>query len=155
MNVCVRLQAAQQRVNELNSRYKILPKKQDTFFLAVLPKERYHTLWEMYNRIQSSHEQSSTVPRIPSKVVLCLVAQSCPSLCDPLDYSLPVSSVHGIFQARILEWVATSFSSHPKLLDTQRTKTKFLTYSLLYWENVINIDQSWGDSDIRIIRHRF
>ena len=110
MNVCVRLQAAQQRVNELNSRYKILPKKQDTFFLAVLPKERYHTLWEMYNRIQSSHEQSSTVPRIPSKVVLCLVAQSCPSLCDPLDYSPPVSSVHGIFQARILEWVAFSFS---------------------------------------------
>ena len=38
------------------------------------------------------------------------VAQSCPTLCDPMDYSLPDSSVHGIFQARILEWVATSFS---------------------------------------------
>ena len=32
--------------------------------------------------------------------------QSCPRLCDPMDYSLPSSSVHGIFQARILEWVA-------------------------------------------------
>ena len=31
-------------------------------------------------------------------------------LCDPMDCSLPGSSVHGIFQARILEWVATSFS---------------------------------------------
>ena len=41
---------------------------------------------------------------------MCLVAQSCPTLCDPLDYSLPGSSVHGIFQARILEWVAISFS---------------------------------------------
>ena len=38
------------------------------------------------------------------------VAQSCPTLCDPMDCSLPVSSVHGIFQARILEWVTTSFS---------------------------------------------
>ena len=32
--------------------------------------------------------------------------QSCPTLCDPVDYSLPGSSVHGIVQARILEWVA-------------------------------------------------
>ena len=38
------------------------------------------------------------------------VAQSCPTLCDPMDCSLPSSSIHGIFQARILEWVATSFS---------------------------------------------
>ena len=38
------------------------------------------------------------------------VAQSCPTLCDPVDCSLPGSSVHGILQARILEWVAISFS---------------------------------------------
>ena len=38
------------------------------------------------------------------------VAQSCPTLCDPMDCSLPGSSVHGIFQARILKWVAISFS---------------------------------------------
>ena len=37
-------------------------------------------------------------------------AQSCPTLSDPMDCSLPGSSVHGIFQARVLEWVATSFS---------------------------------------------
>ena len=35
---------------------------------------------------------------------------SCLTLCDPLDYSLPGFSVHGILQARILEWVAISFS---------------------------------------------
>ena len=35
-----------------------------------------------------------------------LVAQLCPTLCDPVDCSLPGSSVHGIFQARTLEWVA-------------------------------------------------
>ena len=38
------------------------------------------------------------------------VAQSCPILCDPMDYSLPCSSIHGIFQARVLEWVAIAFS---------------------------------------------
>ena len=38
------------------------------------------------------------------------VAQSCPILCDPMDCSLPGSSLHGILQARILEWVAISFS---------------------------------------------
>ena len=40
----------------------------------------------------------------------CLVAKSCLTLCDPMDYSLPGSSVHVILQARILEWVAISFS---------------------------------------------
>ena len=39
-----------------------------------------------------------------------LVDQSCPTLFDPMDYSLPGSSVHGILQARILEWVAIPFS---------------------------------------------
>ena len=38
------------------------------------------------------------------------VAQSCPTLCDPMDCSLSGSSVHGIFQARVLEWIAISFS---------------------------------------------
>ena len=38
------------------------------------------------------------------------VAQSCPTLSDPMDRSLPGSSVHGIFQARVLEWGAIAFS---------------------------------------------
>ena len=41
------------------------------------------------------------------------VAQSCPTLCDPMDCSLPGSSIHGIFQARVLEWVAFAFSASP------------------------------------------
>jgi len=39
------------------------------------------------------------------------VAQSCPTLRDPRDCSLPGSSVHAIFQARVLEWVAIAFSA--------------------------------------------
>ena len=38
------------------------------------------------------------------------VAQSCPTLSDPMDYSLPGSSIQGIFQARVLDWVAIAFS---------------------------------------------
>ena len=45
-----------------------------------------------------------------SEVKWIEVAQSCPTLCDPMDCSLPCSSVRGILRARILEWVAISFS---------------------------------------------
>ena len=38
------------------------------------------------------------------------VAQSCQTLCDPMDCSLPGSSVHGVFQAIVLEWIDISFS---------------------------------------------
>ena len=42
-----------------------------------------------------------------------LVAQLCPTLCNPMDCRPPGSSVHGILQARILEWVAVPFSRGP------------------------------------------
>ena len=47
----------------------------------------------------------------PSKIApcVCLVTQSCPTLCDPMDCSPPGSSVHGIFEAGILEWIAIFF----------------------------------------------
>ena len=41
---------------------------------------------------------------------VCSVAKSCPVLCNPMDYSPSGSSVHGISQARVLKWVAISFS---------------------------------------------
>ena len=43
------------------------------------------------------------------------VAQSCPTLSDPTDCSLPGSSVHGIFQARVLEWGAMNFKLHMQI----------------------------------------
>ena len=67
----------------------------------------------------------------------CMHAQSCPTLCNPTDYSLPGSSVHGMSQARILEWVAISFSresSWPRdgTLLTQGWNPCFL--HILYWQ---------------------
>ena len=43
-------------------------------------------------------------------ICVCSVTRSCPTLCDPMDCSPPGSSVHEIFQGRILEWVAISIS---------------------------------------------
>ena len=43
------------------------------------------------------------------------VAQSCPTLSDPMDCSPPGSSIHGIFQARVLAWGAIAFSDRPSM----------------------------------------
>ena len=51
-----------------------------------------------------------TKRRLQTNYRLVLGAQSCPTLCNPTDWSLPGSSVHGILEARIPEWVAISFS---------------------------------------------
>ena len=50
------------------------------------------------------------------------VAQSCLTLCDPMDCSLPGSSLHGIFQARVLGWVAIAFSDNGRLLSPKKKK---------------------------------
>jgi len=53
------------------------------------------------------------------------VAQSCPTLSDPTDWSLPDSSVHGIFQARVLEWGAIAFSViKPSAVQNVKDKRK-------------------------------
>ena len=58
------------------------------------------------------------------------VAQSCPTLSDPMDCSTPGSSVHGIFQARVLEWGAIAFSSL-NLLDLKPLKFEALLEAYL------------------------
>ena len=69
-------------------------------------------------RVSISHRED-VLPRVsdwvlgrilPHAVQFSSVAQSCPTLCDPMDCSLLGSSVHGILQARILEWVVISSS---------------------------------------------
>ena len=57
----------------------------------------------------SRQEHWSGLP-FPSPMHEREVVQSCPTLSDPMDCSLPGSSIHGIFQARVLEWGAIAFS---------------------------------------------
>ena len=65
-------------------------------------------------------------------VVCVLLLQPCSTFCNPMDCSLPVSSVHGILQTRILEWVA--FSPPGELPDTGRSNPRLLC--LLHWQVV-------------------
>ena len=69
------------------------------------------------NRLASLYIQCSNTSWKKRKKV----AQSCPALCDPMDYSLPGSSIHGIFQARELEWIAISFS---RVFSQPRDRTR-------------------------------
>ena len=57
------------------------------------------------------------LPHLHTEVfkVKVLVAQSCPTLCEPMDHSPTSSSVHGILQERILEWVVIPFSRESNL----------------------------------------
>ena len=68
----------------------------------------------LFQWVSSSHQLAKSIGVSASASVLPMnsseVAQSCPTLCDPVDCSLPGFSVHGILQARILEWVTISFS---------------------------------------------
>ena len=75
--------------------------------------KRLHTVWSIYIKCLKwqNYEmkeiigcQESTL--VQGRKVKVLVTQLCPALCDPMDCSQPGSSVHGILQARVLEWVA-------------------------------------------------
>ena len=69
------------------------------------------------------HELQHAKPPCPSSTLRAcecvLVAQSCPTLCNPMDCSQPGSSIYGIFQTRVLEWVAISFSIQLKLMSVE------------------------------------
>ena len=72
------------------------------------------------------------------------VAQSCPTLSDPIDCSLPGSSVHGIFQVRVLEWGAIAFSkSHISVL-TMQVLLCTVFFAFLNLKDVINFMLIYG-----------
>ena len=66
----------------------------------------------------------SSPNNLPAGAAAAKSLQSCPTLSDPMDCSLPGSSIHGIFQARVLEWGAIAFSNnlpvHPSSLEQWR-----------------------------------
>ena len=66
--------------------------------------------WEQVSQTQmlKGAKQAKQMNKLGVKV---LVTESCMTLCEPMDYNLPGSSVHGILQSRILNWVAMFFSS--------------------------------------------
>ena len=86
----------------------------------------------------SRQEHWSVLP-FPSPMCESEVTQSCPPPSNPMDFSLPGSSIHGIFQARVLEWGAIAFSvctAHP-------LKKKPAQESLLALANGLNKGTAW------------
>ena len=86
------------------------------FFYLLILRHLNYTFSTPLKESQWTVSTQSFIHSIPgleyilSLTSVCLLTQSCPTLCDPMSYSPPDSSVHGISQARILEWVAISFS---------------------------------------------
>ena len=85
--------------------------------LWMTPKHLKYWFWGYKHTVVSKqfhkhrkHKLSRQGCHIHRSAVLGLVAQSCPTFCDPMDCSPPGSFVHGILQAKILEWVAIVFS---------------------------------------------
>ena len=64
----------------------------------------------VYKWKQSNITNQGSLSSLKKEKVESEVVQSCLALCEPMDSSLPGSSIHGIFQARVLEWTAISFS---------------------------------------------
>ena len=67
------------------------------------------------------------------------VAQSCPTLSDPMDCSLPGSSIHGIFQARVLEWGAIVFSECQGVSEMEKNRVRKIvleTGVAVIWEGL-------------------
>ena len=85
--------------------------------------------WRRGWRFQSRSGPCAICPSVPdapprklnseASSLVCLVAQSCLTLCDTVDYSPPGSSVHGVFQVKTLEWVAISSSRGSSRLRDQ------------------------------------
>ena len=81
------------------------------------------------------------------------VAQSCPTLCDPMDCSPPGSSVHGIFQARVLEWGAITFSE-PLILGRFKLFHNLLFLLRLPWRSFLSTLSGKAKTFIRSVLAR-
>ena len=75
------------------------------------------------------------------------VTYSCPTLCDPMDCSLPDSSIHGILQARVLEWGAIAFSNEEDTSSWRRYVSilrQVQKYSVFMTFEILDINRSSG-----------
>ena len=81
------------------------------------------------------------------------VDRSCPTLIDPMDCSLPGSSLHGIFQAKVLEWVANSFSRGSSWLRDQTRVFRIVGGCFTVWDTREVIQWRLGHFLNLLIKH--
>ena len=99
--------------NESKDRKNLSRLLEKNFYIVIIIGEYVHVcmcvcvyIYYIYSYVLHIHTHTHT------HIYICVaqLLQLCPTLCDPMDYSLPGFSVHGILQARILEWVAIPIS---------------------------------------------
>ena len=78
--------------------------------LTSIPQQPFSRLWSQISLDLNPAFTTWLLYHLVQDEWMNEVAQLCSTLCDPMDCSLPGSSVHGIFQAMVLEWIAISFS---------------------------------------------
>ena len=138
------------KIKHCNRRYRLIGRDAKfSLMRAIWWKEISQRARQEYVQVKEIAYKKSWIWKC---VCVCEVAQSCPTLCDPVDCSPPGSSVHGILQARILEWIAISFSrgsSQPR--DQTRvscfagrrfilwaTREAYLEIGLEFTKNIMN-----------------
>ena len=108
-------------------------------------------LWLTYHKIHSFKIYNSMAfnkfPKL-SNYCCCLVTKLCPTFFDPMDYSPPGSSVHGILQARIVGWVAISFSSSSLTWEIPWTEESGRLQSMV----LQRVGHDWVGTSIRAIK---
>ena len=120
-------------------------------------------LAQYWDSVHCSQGRSLAAPG----AVVVLLAQSCLTLCNPVDYSQPSSSVHGILQARILKWVARGSSWHRNQiwvscisgrLLTMRASNQMLKSAIFYLfrkhEHALWISSSYQKQVLMCVLHK-
>ena len=110
----------------------------------VSPVVEFHMRYMMSQFIYISFISSVNFIVFSQKVKWSEVAQLCPTLSDPMDCSPPGSSIHGIFQARVLEWDAIAFSVFPERYILKVFPQAFCTLVVCEWNHFqFSFSQKW------------
>ena len=100
----------------------------------------------MYTIIHTHRASKSSLFQLSTSAAAAAKSpDSCPTLCDPMDCSPPGSSIHGSFQARVLEWGATAFSEAPLVLAIMTQQ--FPSHLLSFWPT--QVIKLWTQDTVR------
>ena len=141
----------------LQRRYDQRKEPRETYTTGIpAGKRKQHRqliIWQI-KRIDSTNLERVKLSKEVSFIYPAAAAQSlqsCPTQCDPMDHSPPDSSVHGILQARILEWAAIPFSRGS---SWPRDRTQAFHIASRFFTSWATWEALWRPSIILILRHQ-
>ena len=111
----------------------LIPLKTGELWSYLVIRLEWMSKWGACHLQNPKETARCCVPVIVVENLESLVVQSCLTLYDPMDCNLPGSSIHGIFQARVLEWVAISFSRGSSRSRDQTRVSHIVGRSFTIW----------------------